>query len=204
MNFQDDYILRMIEMMGDMMRKLGEMLDEREQAAELSKISEEYCGMPLTAALAVSDETLLSLTTPRARFIMSEILYVRAACAVRMDEDEKTALYARAMRLLCSLSGEPALARGRWTRLEDLTDLCEPSPGEWLACAAFYRAAERYDRMEDAAFHAAEGDGDLIPACKAMMASLLPLQEMALTLGGLPKEDVRAAVRDLAAMEGSA
>ena len=47
--FQRDYILRMIEMMGDLMRRVKELMDELARMRLLEEVCRRQCGLPLSA-----------------------------------------------------------------------------------------------------------------------------------------------------------
>ena len=47
MYFQRDYILRMIEMLGEFMRKILDLARDADAQAELDEVSRKACGLPL-------------------------------------------------------------------------------------------------------------------------------------------------------------
>ena len=89
--FQRDYILRMIEMMGDLMRRVKELMDELAQMRLLDGASRKRCGLPLSALETLSAESLTELLSPAPRLFASELIYFaprprrpsgkRAACS---------------------------------------------------------------------------------------------------------------------------
>ena len=54
--FQRDYILRMIEMMGDLMRRVKELMDELARMRLLEEACRRQCGLPLSALETLSTE----------------------------------------------------------------------------------------------------------------------------------------------------
>ena len=47
MDFERDYILRLIHMLGDLMRRLAERMDDRERGRMLDEAAHRHCGMGL-------------------------------------------------------------------------------------------------------------------------------------------------------------
>ena len=47
MDFERDYILRLIHMLGDLMRRLAERMDDRERGRMLNEAAHRHCGMPM-------------------------------------------------------------------------------------------------------------------------------------------------------------
>ena len=45
MDFERDYILRLIHMLGDLMRRLAERMDDRERGRMLDEAAHRHCGM---------------------------------------------------------------------------------------------------------------------------------------------------------------
>ncbi len=76
--FQHDYILRMIEMMGDLMRRVKELMDELSQMRLMDEACRRHCGLPMGALEALSAESLVELLAPTPRLFASELLYTRA------------------------------------------------------------------------------------------------------------------------------
>lgn len=205
MAFQRDYVLRMIEMMGEFFRRLGELLDEKEQLRALNDACREQCGLSLDAALALSVETLEGLLPPHGLMMLSELSYLQAQLPSR-DEEKRRALLLRTLRLLCALSGEEALCLERSARLRELMDACGDALTEedYLGCARFFMAGEHFEHGEDALFLGAEIARDLrVYSLRgvALLRRLLLLPDSTLIPGGLPREDVLRAIGDLEAWE---
>ena len=81
MDYQRDYILRLIHMLGDMMRRLFDLLDDHQRFRLLDKTCREHCGMPLETAESLTMESLFSLLSSMPRFVLSELLAAKAEVA---------------------------------------------------------------------------------------------------------------------------
>lgn len=152
--FQRDYILRMIEMMGDLMRRVKEMMDELAQMRLLEEVCRRQCGLPLSALETLSAASLTDLLSPTPRLFASELIYLRAT-ALPAPWEEGRMLRLKSLRLLLTLAEEGPLCELRVQRLKvELLDLLLPE--DLMACAAFLRQGGAYADMEDALFEAAE------------------------------------------------
>ncbi len=202
---QKDYVLRMIEMMGEFFRRLGDMLDERERLDALNDACREYCGMSLEAAHRLDLASLGELLAPKAVFVMSEIFWLESRVRLVSDE-EKAEILLPAARLLASLSEESELCALRASRLKDMMSACADlfTSDDYIAAAEFFSAGEHFDYAEDAVFLAAECAQD-VPYCvlrgRAVLCRMLTLPDATLTAGGLTKGDVGRALDDLSKME---
>ena len=207
MAFQRDYVLRLIEMMGDFFRRLGEMIDEKEQTRALDGACREQCGLSMEAACALSEQTVEELLPPQGILMLSELTYAQAMVTAR-DEEKKAALLLRTLRLLCMLWEEETLCAERAPRLKELMDACGDllTPEDYLACARFLMAGEHFDWGEDAVFLSveeapAEDKHYYILQGVALFRGLLTLPDGTLAPGGLPRAEVLRAIDDLQAQE---
>ena len=116
MLFQRDYILRMIQMLGEFVRRLKETLDEMEKRRLLEDLCCEKCGMTLLTADGLDEKSLAQMLPPEPRLILSELYYIRARHTQMLPEDEETCL-ARSARLLLSLGEESLISQERKERL---------------------------------------------------------------------------------------
>lgn len=204
MDFERDYILRMIQMMGDFMRRVAELMDDMERARAMDSESQRLCGMPLTAAEALDTASLKELLAPVPRFMLAELLYVKAKATSRLPYGEADALLCKALRLLSSLADEPRLCDLRAARLSELKQETLPllDGDDLLSCARFFAQAERYDEMEDALFQALSlMDGPQRETVRAEAAAMLRraahAPEQALALCGMTAAELRASAREL-------
>jgi len=155
MDYQRDYILRLIHMLGELMRGIAKKLDDRERIQLLNAACREHCGMPLSTVEALSVESLLSLLPPLPRMVAGELLAGKAeTCDLPYGEAE--ALQYRALRLLSSLYAEATVCQLRARKLIDLKQAVLPrlTAADLMDCARFFSQAEQYDEMEDALFEA--------------------------------------------------
>lgn len=210
MFFERDYILRMIQMMGDLMRRIAELLSDLQRMKLLEDACLRYCGLSLRAAEALSDESLLSLLDAEPRFVLSELCYLHAAYTT-CEDDEAEALLCRSLRLLCSLREEGELCEQRAARLEELKEQTLPllTADDLLACGQFFANGERYDLMEDALFQAIERAEPSRQA--ALLTEALPLMERAcaaseqvLALCGLTRAEAAESLGLLRTLSGLA
>lgn len=205
MAFQRDYVLRMIEMMGEFFRRLGELLDERERISALDGACREQCGLSLDAAFALSEETLEGLLPPHGLLMLSELHYLQAQFTLR-DEEKRQGLLLRALRLLSALSSEETLCLERSERLKELMDGCADilTEEDYLRCARFFMAGEHFDHGEDALFlgvEIARNRDVYILQGVALLRRLLLLPDSTLIPGGLSRADILRAIDDLEAWE---
>ena len=198
---QKDYVLRMIEMMGDFFRQLGDMLDEKERLDALNAACREYCGMSLEAAHRLDLLSIGELLTPKAVFVMSEIFYLEARVR-RVSDEEKAEIFLPAARLLASLSEESELCALRSQRLKEMMGECGDllTSDDYIAAAKFFSAGEHFDFAEDSVFLAVETAEDVpyyVLQGRAVLCQMLTLPDLTLTAGGLPRADVERALDDL-------
>ena len=155
--FQRDYILRMIEMMGDLMRRVKELMDELAQMRLLEEACRRQCGLPLSALETLSAASLTEMLSPTPRLFASELIYLRAMASPDLWEEGRM-LRLKSLRLLLTLAEEGPLCELRAPRVQalkvELMDLLLPE--DLMACAAFLRQGGAYADMEDALFEAAE------------------------------------------------
>ena len=210
MMFERDYILRMIQMMGDWLRRLAELLSDLERMRFLGELCRRHCGMTLKAAEALSDESLVSLLDPEPRFLLSELIYLHAA-QTTCDDEQAQALLAKSLRLLLSLSGEGELCEQRAARLGDLKEQTLPllTAEELMACAGFLVNGERYDLAEDAAFQAIERaepsrQTALLSQALALMERAAAASPQALALCGMTPDELAESVSLLRTLAGLA
>ena len=124
--FQRDYILRMIEMMGDLMRRVKELMDELAQMRLLDGASRKRCGLPLSALETLSAESLTELLSPAPRLFASELIYLRAT-ALTAPWEESRMLRLKSLRLLLTLAQEGPLLQQDLLRFAE-----EKQDSSWL------------------------------------------------------------------------
>jgi len=204
MDFERDYILRMIHMLGAMMRRLAERMDDAERDHQLDLEARKLCGMPLSTAETLDDASLGELLAPMPRFFMGELFYAKAKASTTLAYGQADALLLSALRLLASLHAEPRLCDLRAARLAELkADVFPLLTGDDLfTCARFFAQAEAYDQMEDALFQALalmEGEAWAHNARQGvrLLRSAAKATGQALALCGMTAEELRAAAHEL-------
>ena len=201
--FQRDYILRMIEMMGDLMRRVKELMDELAQMRLLDGASRKRCGLPLSALETLSTESLTELLSPTPRLFASELLYLRAM-GLPAPWEEGRMLRLKSLRLLLTLEEEGPLCELRAPRVQalklELADLLLPE--DLMDCAAFLRQGGAYADMEDALFEAVERCSPQERAacvrkgvCMLREAARAPAQDLA--FGRTSAHELRLSAREL-------
>jgi hypothetical protein len=203
MFFQKDYVLRMIEMMGDFMRRIGEMLDDMHRLRLLDDACREHCGMDLNAAGKLSVESIIDLLAPQPRLMMAEILYIQAMQTSLPDETREQLLY-RCARLLLSLREESLLCELRWERLNDCITEVGPlfTPRDWMDTAAFFIQAEQFGLGEDQLYESLDEASleeypQLLAEGQKLMEGCLNLPKSRLEAGGLPYPEVLESINTL-------
>ena len=162
-------------MIGDLMRRILEKVDQKERADMLSRASREYCGMALETGEALDVGSLLEMLAPTPRLMLSELLAAKAQ-TIDLPTEETAALQLKALRLLASLYSEGSLCELRAQRLMDLKSavLTLLTAEDLIACARFFSQAERYDEMEDALYEALDQcEGETRAHCRQEAIALL-------------------------------
>ncbi len=203
MFFQKDYVLRMIEMMGDFMRRIGEMLDDLQRLRLLDDACREHCGMDIDAARKLSVESIIELLAPQPRLMMAEILYIQAMQTSLPEESREQLLY-RSARLLLSLREESLLCELRCERLKAcLADAWTLfTPRDRMDAAAFFMQAEQFGLGEDQLYQALDEASleeypQLLKDGQALLEGCLTVPKTRLEAGGLPYPEVKESLETL-------
>ncbi|HIT68849.1 MAG TPA: hypothetical protein IAC36_02980 [Candidatus Aphodomonas merdavium] len=194
MYFQRDYVLRMIEMMGEFARRLLDMAREEDARIELDQVSRRACGMPLAMLKKTDVQTLQTLLSEPQRYFSAQLLLLSCEIDARTSASEELApTRAQALALLSTLEDPDyvpnACALARRT-MEPLLDFL--SPPELLCAAALFERGDDYAAAEDALYES--GDRQ---ARKAFYERLLRLDDAALLAGNLPREEILEAAAKL-------
>lgn len=206
--FQRDYILRMIEMMGDLARKVAQLMEELEYLHHLDDASRLHCGLPLKALEELSHESLLEMLGPEPRLYASEILYLRAMePSIQWDAQDRMML--KSLRLLASLTEESLLCELRTPRLRELKSqvLSLLTAQDLYQCALFFSAGDSYDEMEDALFQAVEQANEegqrsvlIEKGCALLAQAAEEATESALAYCRMTRNELKQAAEELAAI----
>ncbi len=205
--FQRDYILRMIEMMGDLARRVAQLMEELDYLHQLDDASRQHCGLPLKALEELSHESLIELLGPEPRLYASELLYLRAV-EPSAQWDVRDRMLLKSLRLLVSLKGESLLCEVRAPRLAEVKETVLPlmTGYDLFVCALFFEQAQRFDQMEDALFQAAatgqteDGAEDWPRLGAQMLRKAAAAKEEALALCGMTAEELLEAAVELETM----
>lgn len=204
--FQRDYILRMIEMMGDLMRRVKELMDELSAIRLMDEACRRSCGMPMETLEALSAQSLEEMLGDTPRLFASELLYIRAT-TLSMPAKDAEALLTKSFRLLTSLTGEGALCELRARRAQELKlRLLDGLTADDLwRLAVFLSQGEAYADMEDAIFEAvqrAEGRRreELARLGEGLLREAARASGSALALARTSGEELRASADELRAL----
>lgn len=207
MDYRRDYILRLIHMLGELMRRIYERLDNRQRLDLLDKACREHCGMSLSTAESLTTDSLYSLLSPMPRFMLGELLAIKAE-TVPLPAGDAEALQYRALQMLSSLYDETQLCDLRADRLRELKRAVLPmlTADDLMACARFFFTAERYDEMEDALFQAlALETGDTFARDREdamlMLRRASKATARALALCNMSGDELRASAHELSLMQ---
>ena len=203
MFFQKDYVLRMIEMMGDFMRRIGELLDDMHRLRLLDDACRQHCGMDITAARKLSIESLIELLAPQPRLMMAEILYIQAM-QTTLEEIEREQLLYRSSRLLLSLRGESLLCEMRHERLSECLEKAQAllTSRDLMDAAAFFMQADQLGKAEDTLYEALDAAApneyaSYLDEGEALLTGCLCVPQKRLTDGGLPLSEVQESLQTL-------
>jgi len=192
MYFQKDYVLRMIEMMGELMRRMLSAAQEAEALDEIDEITQKACGMPLPMLRTASIETLTELLSEAQRFLSAELLLIDTAIAARTHMDDE--LLPRRMQTLSLYATleDPdymliAAERSEKMLAEFLSDL----PADvLLPVAALLERGDKLAAAEDALFMAREEHPAASEAVRAFYNRIEKLRDDELLAGGLSRAEI--------------
>ena len=202
MEFERDYIMRMIQMMGDFFRRLAEMTDDRERALLLDAQARQHCAMPMATAETLEAGMLAELLPPVQRYVMSELLSAKGHTCGTLPAERREALLLKSLRLLSTLNGDQYALRAPQLQYikQELFSLL--TAADLMQCARFFAQAEAFDAMEDALFQAlafmdgeawlAAADEGMLMLRRAAKADVFPL-----AFSNMTREELRASAHEL-------
>ena len=192
MIFQRDYVLRMIEMMGEFVRKVCSLARDADALAELNEASRRGCGMPLDMLGAAEPDTLAALLEEPQRLFGAELLLLRARVESRTHTDDALLpLRSQAVRLLGTLTETDFMTRACELTCQILHDALDALDADsLLAAAGLCERAGRFDRAVDAWFALLERDGARAGEVARFYDRLEALPDAALAQGGLPRAEL--------------
>ena len=205
MFFERDYILRMIQMMGDFFRRLTDMMSDMDRARAIDGECQKRCGMTFSAARGLSADSLIELLPSEARFVMSELCYIASQAAPLGEEEE---LRYKSLRLLASLHRDRELCAARAARLAEIKEALLPrlTAMELCECARFFSEGESYAEMEDAIFQAADAAatgelGEVVDRGLWLLDGAAEATSEALALCGMTRGELRQSSEALRALK---
>lgn len=199
MYFQRDYVLRMIEMVGELMRRLVDEVEEISAREELDEIAAKGCGLTMAVLRGATPESLLSMLDEPQRYLAAKLLEISVEIDRRTHTDD-------------ALLPEQAQALALYSALEDpdyqqsaaerahflLRDTLSGLPIETMRSAgALFERAGRFADAEDALYAAMESDPAMATGLRAFYHRALAAEDGALRAGGLTREEVREALDEL-------
>jgi tetratricopeptide (TPR) repeat protein len=210
--YQRDYILRQVEMAAQMLARILGLASQGRGDQAIGLFDQAYqplVGMSGRVVAALTEEQLLTLLTsgssPDARrvAVAMELLVVEGDLHDQAGRAaDAAARYRRALGLAAYLAGhttslpDPALAERLAARAAAL-DL--PSRQRMDLCR-LQEAVGRYADAEDSLFEVIDGDPDdgaAVDQGIAFYQRLLAKEDADLEAGGLPRDEVRAALAEL-------
>lgn len=204
MYFQSDYILRMIQMMGDFFNQLLAMVDEAIKQNEYDRFVNKHCGISGEMANSLEISSLLDMLPDDALFALSELFYVRKK-AFELDDDEAEETLYKSLRMLLKVGNRNLLCEMRKERMLELYNtVYDRLTAEDLAAVfSFLVLADDYAKAEDVLFDALDtvtGEAAAMLLRHGIVAfERLNAQntDSELARGGLPREELLQAINEL-------
>lgn len=203
---KQDYILRMIEMMGDFFRKLKSLASDTLAEESFTGAYLQFTGLRRAIAEELDVDTLGEMLPPERLLALAELTAMRAArFENRYDEDTLGALRLRALRLYLRIEDDLAATLITENAITCAKAAHDALPLEELPRAiVFFTRAEKYNTAENILFSALERfatDANALPPLLAagedFYATLSALPDEALFLSGFRREEISEGLRDL-------
>ncbi|MDR0929517.1 MAG: DUF6483 family protein [Oscillospiraceae bacterium] len=191
MYFQKDYVLRMIEMLGELVRRIGEMTREADARGEVNEIAERACGLPIGLLIAADAASLPEMLGEAQRYLAGQLLLIHLEIEARKAPEEDLApIRAQALSVFATLTEPDYLLPAADAAARLLPEMADQLPLETLvSVAGLLERAGLYAPAEDAHFAALERGGAIQPATE-FYARLALLPDAALVQGGLPRAEL--------------
>jgi hypothetical protein len=174
MYFQKDYVLRMIEMLGELVRRIGEMTREADARGEVNEIAVRACGLPIGLQLAADAASLPEMLGEAQRYLAGQLLLIHLEIEARKaDEEDLVPIRAQALAVFATLTEPDYLLPAADTAARMLPDFADQLPLETLVAVA--------DLLER---------GGVIQPATDFYARLALLPDAALIQGGLPRAEL--------------
>lgn len=195
MYFQKDYILRMIEMMGDLVRRICAIASENDARAELDEIAQRACGLPLKMLRDGDPQMLNNVLEDAQRFLAAELLMIALAVDARTKTDEELLPLRIQILALYASVREPDYALPAAERAATITGkyLAQLPVESLLSSAALFEYAGQLAPAEDAFYAAADQSQEAIGDLLSFYIRLDQLDDRVLLAGGLSRDEVTEA-----------
>jgi tetratricopeptide (TPR) repeat protein len=210
--YQRDYILRQVEMAAQMLARILGLARQGQRDQAIGLFDQAYqplVGVSGRVVATLTEEQLLTLLTsgssPDARrvAVAMELLLVEGDLHDQAGRAaDAAARYRRALGLAAYLAGhttslpDPALAE----RLAARAAALDLAPRQRMDLCRLQEAVGRYADAEDSLFEVIDGDpddGTAVDQGIAFYQRLLAKEDADLEAGGLPRDEVRAALAEL-------
>ncbi|MDR3050560.1 MAG: DUF6483 family protein [Oscillospiraceae bacterium] len=210
MYFQQDTVMRLIEMLGAAFRQMMRLLDDTEAEIALDDAWHRLCGLKRATAEGMSVDALIALLPPDRRLAMAELLAMEAKrFERRLDADDLRDKLHRALLLLLS-TDDDTVAKLCAHRAKELFQGCAEivTPTQTTALLHFFILGGAYALGEDVLFDQLRSLGRpadqaaTLRAGQAFYERLQGLDDDRLAQGNLPRDEVlqgQAALKDWAA-----
>ena len=214
-----DYILRMIEQLARVLRRimfLTEGAKYEEAREEIAGASRQLIGMELGFLMQLPDEDIIGLLAPPDANDPSKCLaaaeLIRLRGAVQEADfgiDASYPFYLKALNLFLRTAGITDLSRGGYaasvTAIEDKLSAFVLPLGTCSSLLAYHESAGSYARLEDALFrslHHLSPDEAIVLArqIEAIFSRLLGIGDGEIQAGGLRREEVEEALKEIRAL----
>ncbi|MDR0897824.1 MAG: DUF6483 family protein [Oscillospiraceae bacterium] len=204
MYFQKDYVLRMIEMLGELVRRIGEMTREADARGEVKEIAERACGLPIGLLANTDAASLPEMLGEAQRYLAGQLLLIHLEIEARKAPEETLApIRAQALSVFATLTEPDYLLPAADEAVRLLPDLADQLPLETLVSVAdLLERAGQYAPAEDAHFAALERGGAIQPAAN-FYERLARLPDAALLQGGLPRAELAEGLAALVQFDSS-
>lgn len=192
MYFQKDYVLRMIEMLGELVRRICALERETDARKELDEICQKACGVPMPMLREADPDTLAGLLSEAQRYLAAELLMIDLEISSRgYTEDELLPIKAQALSLYLRLS-EPDYQMPACAQVKRLVadNLGQFSAQLLSGAAEFFGQMGEFAMAEDALFAALEESPELRYKLEAFYTRLDTLSDKELQAGGLSRQEL--------------
>lgn len=204
MYFQKDYVLRMIEMTGELIRRICSIARDADAREELSEVCQRACGLPLSMLRTGDPKSLCDLLDEPQRFLAAELLLIDVEIDKRTQtEDQLLPTRVQALRLLASLR-EPDYLPPACDKASALLSLTQDAlPGDLLlSLADLCERGGQFGAAEDAYFAALEVSPDAWYRLEHFYHRLSSLDDRQLQAGGFTRAEIEEGRAALAQRRG--